>query len=85
MQKLLALIFPAALILAATNVEASNMRSYVKSVDLEAQTFTLKNGVTFRINENVNPEALVPGVPVAVSFKTQRGYRDVRRVIVHDG
>lgn len=82
MKKLLSLIFPAALILAATNVEAADMRSRIKNVDLEAQTFTLRNGITFRINENVPVEELVPGTSVKVKYKTERGQRHVRKVII---
>ena len=83
MKKFLTLIFPAALILASASVaDAADMRSRIKSVDTEAQTFTLKNGITFRINENVAPEELVPGTAVKVRYSENRGERQVRKVII---
>ncbi len=85
MKKFLTLIFSAALILASASVaDAADMRSRIDTVDTEAQTFTLKNGITFRINENVAPEALVPGTFVKVWYSENRGGREVRKVIVRE-
>lgn len=83
MRKLLALIVPAILLLTATTAYADTMRSRIRSVDMEAQTFTLKNGMTFRVNENVAVEELVPGKSVKVSYRTDsRGRHSVRKIIV---
>ena len=82
MKVLLNLIFPAALVLAATTANAADMRSRVESVDKEAATFTLKNGITFPINENVDADTLVPGASVKVRYKNDRGRLEVRKVIV---
>jgi hypothetical protein len=82
MKKFLTLIFPAAIILAAATADARDVRGRVESVDKEAATFTLNNGITFPINENVNADELVPGTSVKVRYSNNRGRFEVRKVII---
>ncbi len=82
MKKFLTLIFPAALVLAAATANAADVRGRVETVDKEAGSFTLDNGITFPINENVDTDELVPGTSVKVRYKSNRGQFEVRKVII---
>ena len=82
MKKLLTLTVPALLVASIATADAADVRGRVDSVNPEAQTFTLKNGATFRYGDNVAVQDLVPDAKVKVAYKSNRGTLEARKVKV---
>ena len=70
MKKTLVSTVAAALIVAFTGmVSADEISGRLAEINAEAQTFTLENGMTFSISEDVNLEGLAAGQEVRVTFE----------------
>ncbi len=83
MKTFLKIALPLVLVAGSVSVaNADNTRSWVKSVDADAQTFQLKNGLVYSYSNDIDVSALQPGTKVKVSYRLKNNQKIVKSLRV---
>lgn len=82
MKQGLTLLASVILMVSTGAAHAERLNGKIRNIDIEANQFQLKNGLTFHYGGDIEDSQLVKGARVKVNYKSKDGQLIVRRLYV---